>query len=265
MPATRSVPSASGILAGRTILISGAHGGLGEAVARASARAGAQVVLLGRRIPRLNKLYDALEAEGGRQPAIYPMDLAGATPQDYATLAETLQRECGRLDAIVHCAAEFKGLASLENMPMEDWFTGLHVNLTAPWLLTRACLPLLRQRDDASVLFLLDDPDRTGRAFWGSYGVAKQGLHGLIAVLRDELTNSSVRVHGVLPGPMRTALRARAYFAEDPGLILPPEAYAPACVALLAAGAEAAAEPIVTLSAQDPRTPRALGLATFTD
>lgn len=265
MSATRTAVSAPGALAGRTILVCGAHGGLGEAIARASARAGAQVVLLGRRIPRLNKLYDALEAEGARQPAIYPLDLAGATPQDYATLAETLQRECGRLDAIVHCAAEFKGLASLENMPLEDWFTGLHVNLTAPWLLTRACLPLLREREDASVLFLLEDPEQTGRAFWGSYGVAKQALHGLIAILRDELANASVRVHGVLPGPMRTALRGRAFFAEDPGAIPLPEAYAPACIALLAAGAGATAEPIVTLSAQDASAPRPLGLATFTD
>ena len=265
MSATRTAVSAPGALAGRTILVCGAHGGLGEAIARASARAGAQVVLLGRRIPRLNKLYDALEAEGARQPAIYPLDLAGATPQDYATLAETLQRECGRLDAIVHCAAEFKGLASLENMPLEDWFTGLHVNLTAPWLLTRACLPLLREREDASVLFLLDDPEQTGRAFWGSYGVAKQALHGLIAILRDELANASVRVHGVLPGPMRTALRGRAFFAEDPGAIPLPEAYAPACIALLASGAGATAEPIVTLSAQDASAPRPLGLATFTD
>ncbi len=255
----------SPVLHDRTILVAGANGGLGEAVARACAQAGAQVVLLGRRIPRLNKLYDALEADGARDPAIYPLDLAGATPEDYATLAETLERECGRLDGIVHAAAEFKGLASLENMPLEDWFTGLHVNLTAPWLLTRACLPLLRQREDSSVLFLLDDPEQTSHAFWGSYGVAKQALLSLIAILRDETSNSSVRVQGARPGPMRTTLRGRAYFAEDPGSIPLPQVYANACVALLAGGTEAANEAIVKLKPELASAPRPLGLSTLSN
>lgn len=257
-PPTATAP----VLDGKTILVCGALGGLGAAVAHASAKAGAQVVLLGRRVPRLNRLYDALEAEGAREPAIYPLDLSGATPEDYANLAQTLERECGRLDGIVHCAAEFKGLASLENMPLEDWFTGLHVNVTAPWLLTRACLPLLRQRESASVLFVLDDADKTTRAFWGSYGVAKQALRGLIPILREELSNSAVRVQGVLPGPMRTALRARAYFAEDPGSIPPAEAYANACVELLAGTGSATREAIVTLRAAGASRPRPLGLST---
>lgn len=263
MPDTTVSPRTSGSLANRSILVCGAHGGFGAAVAHAAARAGAQVVLLGRRIPKLTRLYDALVAEGAREPAIYPLDLAGATPDDYEALAQTLARECGRLDAIVHAAAEFKGLASLENMPLEDWFTGLHVNLGAPWLLTRACLPLLRQQADASVLFLLDDPARTSHAFWGSYGVAKQALHGLLAILRDELENSSVRVQGVLPGPMRTLLRGRAFFAEDPGTIPLPEAYAPACIELLAGTTSASRDAIVHLATREAGTPRPLGLATF--
>jgi NAD(P)-dependent dehydrogenase (short-subunit alcohol dehydrogenase family) len=265
MPAPAPADKAKQPLADRTILVVGAHGGFGEVLARACARAGAQVVLLGRRIPRLNKLYDALEADGAREPAIYPLDLAGATPDDYATLASTLERECGRLDGIVHCAAEFKGLASLENMPLDDWFTGMHVNLTAPWLLTRACLPLLRQREDASVLFLIDDPEQLSSAFWGSYGVSKHALLGLIAILRDELANSPVRVHGALPGPMRTALRGRAYFAEDPGSIPLPDAYAKACVSLLTGGPDAPTDAVVKLQPERANPPRPLGLSTFSN
>ncbi|HET9049457.1 MAG TPA: SDR family NAD(P)-dependent oxidoreductase [Chiayiivirga sp.] len=249
-------------LADRTILVVGAHGGFGEALVRACARAGAQVVLLGRRIPRLNKLYDALESDGAREPAIYPLDLSGATPDDYAVLASTLERECGRLDGIVHCATEFKGLASLENMPLDDWFTGLHVNLTAPWLLTRACLPLLRQREDASVVFLLDDPAHVSSAFWGSYGVSTHALLGLIAILREELSNSTVRVQGAQPGPMRTALRGRAYFAEDPGSVPMPDAYVKACISLLAGAPDASNAAIVKLHAERANAPRPLGLST---
>lgn len=236
MPQREEFQPASDALAGRTILITGAHGSLGSAAATACAKAGASVVLLGRRVPKLNRLYDAIEAGGGPTPAIYPLDLEGAGPDDYAQLADTLRRE-GGLDGLLHCAADFKGLASIENGDPLDLLRGLHVNLAAPLLLTQACLPLLRERCDAAVVFVTDDPARVGRAFWGSYGVAKQGLRGAIAVLHGETSNASVRVHGLQPGAMRTPLRGRAYFAENPGEIPEADAYAPACVYLLSAAA----------------------------
>lgn len=246
---------AAGPLAERVILVVGANGGLGDAAARACAAAGASVVLLGRRVPKLTKLYDAIETAGGPAPALYPLDLAGATPDDYAQLAASIEREFGRLDGILHAAAEFKGLVSLENTDPEDFHRALHVNVTAPMLLTRACLPLLRQREDAAVVFVLDDPARTARAKWGGYGVAKAALAGLVDVLRDDLATSPIRVHGLQPGPMRTALRGKAYFAEDPGAIPEASAYAAACVRLLGpAGKDA--QPVVRpqpLTAAAPR------------
>ncbi len=228
---------AADALAGRVILVVGAHGGLGEATARACAAAGATVVLLGRRVPKLNRVYDAIEAAGGPTPALYPLDLEGAGPADYEQLADSIQRECGRLDGIVHAAADFKGLMSLAGSEPEDLLRALHVNLTAPLLLTRACLPLLAQRDDASVVFVLDDLDRLGRAHWGGYGLAKHALVGAVRSLGDELEHSPVRVHGLQPGPMRGVLRSKAYFAEDPGRWPLPAAYAPACVWLLSPAA----------------------------
>lgn len=223
---------AADALAGRTVLVTGASGALGEAAARACAAAGATVVLLGRRVPKLGRLSDALVA-AGREPAIYPLDLEGATPDHYADLADALQRDCGGLDGVLHCAAEFKGLASIENSPPEDMLRALHVNLAAPLLLTRAVLPLLRQRADAAVVFLLDDRVRVGQAFWGGYGIAKHGLAGAVAVLHEETESSGVRIHGLQPGPMRTPLRGKAWFAENPGEIPEAAAYAPACVMLL--------------------------------
>jgi len=228
------IPAADA-LAGRVVLVTGAHGGLGDAAARACAAAGATVVLLGRRVPKLGRVYDAIEAAGGPTPAIYPLDLEGAGPADYEQLAETIERECGRLDGILHAAADFKGLMSLAGSAPEDLLRAVHVNLTAPLLLTRACLPLLSQRDDASVVFVLDDLQHVARAHWGGYGLAKHALAGAVRALGDELENSPVRVHGLQPGPMRTALRARAYFGEDPGQWPMAATYAPACVWLLAA------------------------------
>lgn len=233
MPLASDFSPPGDALDGRVILIAGANGGLGQAAAVAIAQAGASVVLLGRRVPKLNRLYDAIEQSGAPQPAIYPLDLEGATPSDYADLADRLGAEFERLDGILHCAAHFGGLTSVESTAPEEWVRGIHVNLTAPLLLTQSCLPLLRQSPDSAVVFVQDDPARVRRAYWGGYAIAKAGLEGALAVLADETSNSSVRVSALRPGPMRTPLRARAWFGEDPATVTPPAVYAPACVFLL--------------------------------
>lgn len=222
------------LLSGRVILISGAHGGLGEAAARACAAAGASVVLLGRRVPKLERVYDALAAIGPT-PAIFPLDLEGASPADYAEMVQRLREEFGRLDGVLHCAAEFRGLSPLELTEALDFARMLHVNVTAPWLLSQACLPLLREASDAALVFVLDDREQVGRAYWGAYGVAEHALAGLVAILSDELENSPVRVSALQPGPMRTALRARAHFGVDPAQWPEPAVYAPALLHLLSA------------------------------
>jgi NAD(P)-dependent dehydrogenase (short-subunit alcohol dehydrogenase family) len=225
-------PAAPDALAGRVILVTGAYGGLGEAAAKACAQAGATVVLLGRKVPKLSRTYDALKALGP-QPAIYPLDLAGADPADYETMADTIERELGGLHGILHCAAEFIGLKPLEAPPPEEFVRVLHVNLTAPWLLTQACLPLLRKADDSAVVFVAEDLARVNRAYWGTYGVAKAGLLGLVQILHDETDNGAVRVSALQPGPMRTSIRARAYVEEAASQVPNPATYAQACVRLL--------------------------------
>ena len=220
-------------LAGRVVLVAGAHGGLGAAAARACATAGATLVLLGRRLPRLNRIYDAV-ARLGPEPLLYPLDLEGASPDDYAELAARIQAELGRLDGVLHCAAEFRGLTPLEHQDPAAFARAIHVNLTAPWWLVQACLPLLRQAPDAAVVLAVDALARVGQAYWGGYGVAQHGLHGLVGMLAAELATTPVRVHGLQPGPMRTPLRARAY-ADDREPGHDPDAYAPACVELLSA------------------------------
>jgi NAD(P)-dependent dehydrogenase (short-subunit alcohol dehydrogenase family) len=221
-------------LEGRVILVTGACGGFGSALARHVAALGATPILLGRRVPALGRLHDEIEAACGRRPGIYPLNLEGAAPEDYQRVGEDIERECGRLDGIVHAAASFQGLTSLEQTSPEDWLKGLHVNLTAPLFLTLGCLPLLKRRQDAAVVFVLDDADLQGRAYWGAYGIAKAGLDKLVAMLAAELERTPVRVHGLRPGPMRTLLRARAWFAEDPATVPAPEAFVAPCIRLLA-------------------------------
>jgi NAD(P)-dependent dehydrogenase (short-subunit alcohol dehydrogenase family) len=224
--------TAAAVLAGRVILVAGAHGGLGSAASLACARAGASVVLLGRKLPKLNRLYDALAKEGP-EPLLYPLDLEGASPDDYAELATRIENGLGRLDGVLHCAAEFRGLTPLAHTDPAAFARAIHVNLTAPWWLTQACLPLLSKADDAAVVFAVDDLQLTRQAFWGGYGVAQHGLAALVGMLHAELANGRVRVSALQPGPMRTGLRAQAFVEEDDRIARDPAEYAGACVTLL--------------------------------
>ena len=218
----------------RVVLVTGAHGGLGAEAAKACAQAGATVVLLGRKVPKLGRVYDAIKAIGP-EPALYPMDLAGADPADFEALADTIGRELGRLDGVLHCAADFAGLTPLENTPPEQFARQVQVNLNARWFLTQACLPLLRKSPDAAVVFALDDPARVLRPYWGAYGLTQLAGEGLVRMLHAETDTTTVRVSGLRPGPMKTPLRSRAFVDEAMLRVPGPEAYAAACVLLLSA------------------------------
>lgn len=218
----------------RVILVAGAAGGLGSAAAVACAQAGATVVLLGRKVAPLNRVYDAVKAVGA-EPLLYPMDLEGASPDDHAELAQRIEAELGRLDGLLHCAAEFKGLTPLLHTDPADFARAIHVDLTARWWLTQACLPLLAKSDAGAVVFALDDPTRSGSAFWGGYGLAQQAQATLVGMLQAELGEHGPRVSGLQLGPMRTGLRARAFQPNTDRKARPPGDYAAACVDLLSA------------------------------
>lgn len=223
----------SDTLAGRVVLVTGAYGGLGSAVARAVVRAGATVVITGKRKRQLEKLYDAMCGEGLPEPIIHPLDMEVATPRDYAALADGLERDFGRLDGIVHAAASFTGLTPITMYKPDDWLRAMHVNVSAPFALTQACLPLLTQASDSSVVFVLDDPALLERAHWGGYGASKAALERFASILHEETDITPLRVHALLPAPMRTALRQLAYFGEDIMQRATPDSAAAAAVYLL--------------------------------
>lgn len=212
----------AGLLKERIILVTGAGSGLGRAAAKAFAAHGATIVLLGRTLSKLEETYDAIETSGGAKPAIIPLNLESATEQDYYSLGETLYTEFGRLDGLLHNAAQLALLSRIDDYDLETWNKVLQVNLTAPFILTQACLPLLRRADDASIIFTSDTVGRKGKAYWGGYGVSKFGIEGLMQTLAQELESSQIRVNSLNPGPVRTKLRSLAYPGEDPGSLPEP-------------------------------------------
>ncbi len=224
------------LLAGRVILITGAGSGLGRALAIASAQAGATVILSGRNVRKLEQSYDEIQALGAPQPAMATLDLATATALDYDNLAATISSEFGKLDGVVHAAALLGERTPLEQYDVPTWCRVLHVNLTAPFILTQVLLPHLRKSADASVIFVSSGVVKNPRPFWGAYAVAKSGLEAVRSMLSQELEGeANIRINSVNPGRMRTAMRAAAYPAEDPNTVPAPAAVSAPFLYLLSA------------------------------
>lgn len=210
--------------ANHTILITGACGGLGSAVALACAEKGAQLVLMGRKARPLEQLCDRVEALGAPAPGYCALDLAKAGPDEIEQLVSGLVEAYGGIHSLVHCAARFEGLRPFEQVQPMDWLLDLQVNTNAAWLITRTCIASLRKCEGTVVFF--EDRNAVGNAYWGGYGVAKAATSALADMLAEELEDGPCNVLKMAPGPMRTGLRAAAYLAEDPNSVPEPAAVA---------------------------------------
>jgi NAD(P)-dependent dehydrogenase (short-subunit alcohol dehydrogenase family) len=211
----REYRPAADALAGRVILVTGATAGIGRAVARALAAHGATLLLHGRSAKKLDELYQEL-ARVGPEPAVAELDFERAQGPQYQSLTDEIDKRFGRVDGLLHNAGILGDRSPIEHYDFGVWQRVLHVNLTAPFVLTRCLLPLLRKSEDASVLFTTSSVGSRGRAFWGAYAVAKFGTEGLAQVLAEELENTLIRVNTINPGATRTRMRAQAYPAENP-------------------------------------------------
>jgi NAD(P)-dependent dehydrogenase (short-subunit alcohol dehydrogenase family) len=225
---------AADLLKERVILVTGAAEGLGRAVALACAGHGATVVLVDYEDTDLDGLYDEIEASGAPQPASFPLDLEQGDEALLLAAADTLGNEFGRLDGLAHCAAFAPYLARIDDYDLKDWERTLRVNLTAPYLLIQACLPLLRAAPDPSVVFTADRVGRQGLAYWGAYTAAKFGVEGLMQTLAAEnQADQPLRINSLDPGILNTAMRRVLYPGEDPARHPRPESVTPSYLYLL--------------------------------
>ncbi|TDX29012.1 NAD(P)-dependent dehydrogenase (short-subunit alcohol dehydrogenase family) [Modicisalibacter xianhensis] len=216
------------LLKDRVILVTGAGDGIGRAAALAYAQHGATIILLGRTIAKLESVYDEIEEAGWPQPAIFPLNFEGATLKDYQDMADTLHKEFGRLDGILHNAGLLGRITPFEQYNPQLWDQVMQVNITGPVWMTQALLPLLKASEDASVIFTSSSVGRKGRAFWGAYAVSKFATEGFVEVLADELENlTSIRVNSINPGATRTQMRKTAFPGEDPNTLRTPAEIVP--------------------------------------
>jgi len=223
------------LLKDRIIMVTGAGSGIGRAAAMAYAAHGATVILVGRTVERLEDIYDEIEAAGYPQPAIVPMNFEGAAVKEYEELAMTIEDNFGRLDGLLHNAGMLGDRSPVELYDPATWNRVMQVNATAPFLLSRAMIPLLRKSTDASMIFTSSGVGRQARAYWGAYAVSKYAIEGLTQLLADELDDErhNIRVNSLNPGATRTGMRMLAYPAEDPNKNPKPEALMPVYLYLM--------------------------------
>ena len=163
----RSYTYANDVLRDRIILVTGSSDGIGKALALHIAGLGAQVILHGRSVQKLEKIYDAIEAiDGAPRPSIAVMDLESANAESYTTLAQSIESEFGRLDGLVLNASILGERYSIEQYDAVLWQKVMHVNVTSVFAMTQVFLPLLQNSDDPSVIFTSSGVGRTGKAFW---------------------------------------------------------------------------------------------------
>ncbi|MDA8092504.1 MAG: YciK family oxidoreductase [Betaproteobacteria bacterium] len=212
------------LLSGRVILVTGAGQGIGRIAALTFAAHGATVILHGRKVQKLEAVYDEMEQAGYPQPAIFPLDLEKAEGKDFAALAQAISSQIGRLDGILHNAAHFTSLTPLEHQNLESWLATLRVNLMAPFALTQACMPLLKKAPDASVVVTGETHGHAPSAYWGPYAVSKCGLEAMVTIWAQELEiYSNVRINALIPGPVDSPLRLRTHPAELKDTMRKPE------------------------------------------
>ena len=240
-------------LQGRVIAVTGAGSGIGRAVALAAAAHGAQLVLIGRNVKRLEGVHAEIGALRRAEASIAPLDLERALASDYDALAAALLQRYGQLDGLLHNAALLGALAPIEHADLPSWCRVLHVNLTAACALTQVLLPVLRTSADASLVFTSSSVGRRGRANWGAYAVSKFGVEGLSQVLAEELQGSSVRVNAINPGATRTTLRRQAYPGENAETLATPESIVNAYLWLLGPASRGISG--LSLDCQAPRRP----------
>lgn len=219
----------------RVILITGAGDGIGKAVSLDCAKRGATIVLLGKTTHKLEQVYDEIEASGGPEAAIYPMDLEGASADDYEDLRDNIEKEFSQLDALLNNAGWLGTSTPAEVYDTELWYKVLQINLNAPFMLTRACIPLIKNSKQGAIVFTADQKHS---AYWGAYGVAKSGMQTFMQILADELKSKNIAINAFDPGPVHTNFRTRAYPAEDSSKLNKPEDISPPFAYLLSGDCE---------------------------
>ncbi|MFN2432037.1 MAG: SDR family NAD(P)-dependent oxidoreductase [Gemmatimonadota bacterium] len=207
-------------LTGRAVVVSGASRGLGAALARRFAEAGAAVAICARGERDLQRVRDDVLARGVRCVA-RTCDVRSF--EQVTAFRDTVLEELGPVDGLVCNAAALGPRAPLARFPAEEWRPVIETNVDGTFHLVRAFVPAMLRSGRGSIVTVTSGVGNAARPNWGAYGVSKFAQEGLALALAAELEGTGLRSNLVNPGPTRTAMRAAAYPEEDPAALPAPE------------------------------------------
>jgi 3-oxoacyl-[acyl-carrier protein] reductase len=190
-------------LTGKGALVTGASGGIGEAIARALHAQGAAVAISGTRAPVLEKLAGDLAGNGESNVHVLPCDLS--KPADIEALVPAAESALGHLDILVNNAGITRDNLAMR-MKDEEWDSVIAVNLSAAFRLARACLRPMMKRRFGRIISISSVVGVTGNAGQANYAAAKAGMIGMTKALAQEVASRSITVNCVAPGFIETAM-----------------------------------------------------------
>lgn len=197
-------------------LVTGAAGALGSELVRQLAADGADCIALDRDEDALNALHDQVESQGYPPPALLPFDLAGAGPMHYAQVADRIDQQYGRLDGLIHNAADFKALRPMAHQPPEEWMGILQAGVNAPQLLNAALMGLMQTTAGSKLVFISDHECLERPANWAAYGVAQAARRWMVDALKREVAREQIEVLAIDPGAFYSPLRVKAWPVAQP-------------------------------------------------
>ena len=206
------------MLEDKVVVVTGASQGLGRALALAYAKEGASLVINARSKDSVRPVAEEAEKLGADVLAV-AADVSDA--EDVKRLVDAAVERFDRIDVLVNNAGLLGPRVAIADYPEDEWRQVLDVNLTGPYLVSKAAVPHISE--GGSIINVVSGVSVEGRAEWGAYSVSKFGIEGLTQILAAELQESGVRVNAVDPGGMRTDMRAAAYPDEDPETKITPE------------------------------------------
>lgn len=189
-------------LEGRVALVTGSGRGIGRAIAIALARAGADVAVAARTVPEIEAVAAEI-SRLGRRTHFFPLDVSDRAR--LAAVPSEVEARLGPIDVLVNNAAIHQS-APVQRLDDASWDAILAVDLTAPFLLTRACLPSMLDRRFGRVVNVASVAGRTGIKYGAAYSAAKHGVIGFTRSLALETAKKGITANAICPGWTETRM-----------------------------------------------------------
>jgi 3-oxoacyl-[acyl-carrier protein] reductase len=210
----QSTPGDFTSLAGHVAIITGAGQGIGRGFAKAFAQAGATAVIAEINEKKAATVAEEIMQAGGKALAV-TTDVADEA--SVKRMAQVVEDQCSRIDTLVNNAGIFSTLEMrpFDQIPVDEWERVLRVNVTGPFLCSRAVLPAMRKRKRGRIINIASAAVQLGRPNYLHYIASKAALVGMSRSMARELGKDGINVNAVMPGATFTEIERKTVTPEQ--------------------------------------------------